>query len=612
MKKRVAFVGNPNVGKSAIINLLAESDLKVGNWSGVTTERIEATYTYRHQDFECIDLPGLYGMNHQTDEERITEAFMEDERIDCLVNVLDSSCLMNNLYCTLQCREKQIPMIMVLNFDDERMKNGIVIDAQRISNRLGIPIIQLSAFDKKQAVPLKELIFRQASATVNYHPLFERGMDQLFCDFCNQYHFDLKEGLRQFEKRYPEEVLKMRFEAVQSFENYISKTEPKTLIRSRKIDAWALHPILAYPIVILTFILLCTIVFEGSKPLVAMIEWLMQGIENFAQLGLSQTPELVQKLVLEGFLGSLTTILSFIPLLGLLYCMIAILEESGYMARIALLADHLMRIFHLSGKSMISLILGFGCNVPAIASCGALENEKMRKKVALLVPFMSCGARLPIYFFFINAFFPEYPALVLFILYGTGILIACLLSLVLDIKCKDDYYHPQMIELPAYRWPKWQVVLSKVKRECIAFLQKTFKIVLWVLLILWTLMNLPSNNPETSYLAQIAKSVSFLFVPLGFGVHWQLVASLFPAFVAKESVVAFLLMLSPDLAFISGDGRLIALSFMLYCLCSVPCVMTCSILAQKYGWKHALLSIGLMLIIPYLLSFSVYQLFSLF
>lgn len=611
--KTVAFVGNPNVGKSALINLLADSDLKVGNWSGVTTERIEAHYIDQGQTYCCVDLPGLFGFNGQSDEERITQTFIEQEPIDCLVNVVDSSSLLNNLYCTLQCRQMQIPMVLVLNFDDEREANGIVIDTQWIVHRLGIPLIQMSAFDQKQAKPLKALIAQQCQQNVSYHPLLDTMTDRLFVDFCNHHHYHLKEGIVAFEKQYPQRMIDNRAAAVKSFERAISSTDPKQLVLTKKMDHWLLHPVLGYPLLVIVFVLLCTVIFEGSKPLVALIEEIMYEIERIVSLGLAQTPLLVQQLVLDGFLNALKTVFSFLPLLGLLHGMMALLEESGYMARIALLADRAMRCFHLSGKAMISLVLGFGCNVPAIASCSALENEKMRRKTALLVPFMSCGARLPIYFFFIDAFFPKHQILVLFILYGLGILVACFLSLLLDRNQKEEirYFDPQMIELPCYRIPRLSVVVRKVKKECWNFLKKTFQLVLWVLLLLWFLMNVPGNNPENSLLAQLAKIISPLFIPLGFGRHWQLVASLFPSFVAKEAVVAFLLLLSPDLSFIQADSQLIALSFMIFCLCSVPCVMTCSMLVSKYGWKHCLTSIGLMLLVPYLLSFVVYQLFSL-
>ena len=610
--KTVAFVGNPNVGKSALINLLADSDLKVGNWSGVTTEKIEAEYEYGRETYRCVDLPGLYGFNGKKDEERITQQYLETTPVDCLVNVVDSSCLLNNLYCTLQCRQFQIPIVLVLNFEDERLRNGIWIDTQAIARRLSVPLIQMSALDSSQCLSLKELIRRQAQSQVTYRPLLDRDTDQLLTAWMNRQNLDFKEGLRQFEQKYPQRMIQCRSQAVQSFARYVSSKDPRQLKISRQLDTIMLHPLWGYPLAAIFLLLMCSLVFLGSKPLVWGISLLFKGFFWILAPLLKALPLLLQQLILDGFLGAMQAILSFVPLLGLLYGMIAVLEESGYMARIALLADRIMRIFHLSGKAMISLLLGFGCNVPAIASCGALENEKMRRKTALLIPLMSCGGRLPIYFFFIDTFFKGQQVLILFILYGTGVLLACFGSLLLDYKEKkeDAYFEPQMMELPCYRLPRLEIVWKKVKKECQSFLTKTFTMVLWVLLILWALMHIPLGPVENSLLAQFAKKISFLFIPLGFGRYWQLVASLFPALIAKESVVAFLLMLSPDLSFLPAGEKIVALSFMLYCLCTVPCIMTCSIQIQKYGWKQGLQSLLGMLLLPYALCFFVIQFFS--
>ncbi len=606
MINKVAFVGNPNVGKSAIINTLSNGHLKVGNWSGVTTQKVSAFYTYQNEEFEVIDLPGLYGLNHKSDEERITEQYLMNEHIDCIVNVLDSTSLINNMYLTLEIRDLQIPMVLVLNFDDERIKNDIEIDIDKLSRRLSIPLIQYNALNPKNTLELKQKIQNQCKIKAEYHPLLDMASDNLFCALCNDAQVGLKSGILLFKKQFPDLLLQNRIQTIHNISNYISIGNFKILKRTQSIDEILLYSKLAYPALIFTFIILCTVVFQGSKPLVMMIEIFFDQLILFVSNMMIDRPILLQSLIIDGLLTSIKTILSFVPLLALLYFCIALLEESGYMARIAVLQEFLMRKLNLSGKAMISMILGFGCNVPAIASCDSLENERMRRKVSLLIPMMSCGARLPIYFFFIDAFFKQHQVLVLFTLYATGIVVACFFALFMGIQDKETS-KSSMMELVMYRMPNFSVVFGKVKRECLSFIKKTFNVIIWVLLIMWALANLPSSNIETSYLAQIAKSISFLFKPLGFGIHWQLVASLIPSFVAKESVVGFIMLVSPDLNFMTNQPQLISFSFMLYCVLSIPCIMTISILRQKYGFKHAMKSVLIMLVTPYVVCFIVYQ-----
>lgn len=608
--KKVVFVGCPNTGKSALINSLAQSKLKTGNWSGVTVERHEASYQYHQEEYLCIDLPGLYGFNDSFDEERIAEAFFKEEKADCLVNVIDSCSLLNQLYCTLQCRQKQIPMIIVFNFEDERIKNGIQIDFRAIQNRLSVPVISMSSFDANKALLLKSTIEKQAGRQVEYRPLLNREDELCFIQFMHQNNYSLKKGIECFEEKYPLVMQRNRLRLIASFKSYVSKENPIQLEISSKIDAYLMNPVFSVLFLGFVFFSFSFLVFDCSGLLIKGMELLFTLLKELLSAFCLNFSYPLRSFILDGIFNGIQAIFSILPLIAMLTLCMSLLEESGMMARVALLTDPFARRVGLSGRALISLILGFGCNVPAVTSCIGLENEKIRRKTALLIPMISCGARLPIYFCFIDLFFSSQKALILFFLYGSSILAVCICSSCFSSKKEERLF--SMMELPYYRMPKFSVLYRKMVNECQSFLIRAFKTVFWVLLLMWLLMHLPNGEIENSYLIVLAKRIQFIFIPLGFGQYWQLVASLFPSFLAKETVIGFLLMLSGDFSFLKGCGQLEILSFCLYCLFSIPCVMTVSCLSNKFGFKHALKSMGLMLILGYMVSFLFYQFFSLF
>lgn len=607
--KKIVFVGCPNTGKSALINSLAKSNLKTGNWSGVTVQRHEASYQYHQEDYLCIDLPGLYGFNASCDEERIAETFFKEEKADCLVNVVDSCSLLNQLYCTLQCRLKQIPMILVFNFEDERIKNGIQIDFMAIQRRLSIPVISMSSFDGNKALKLKAMIEKQARQQVEYRPLLDKQADFLFTSWMKQNHCCLKEGIEAFEKKYPHIMEKNRLKVIASFNQYISKENPVQLEMSSKIDQLLMKPIFSVLFLSLIFFFFSFLVFDCSGLIIKGLDILFEILKDFLFSWCVHLSYPLRSFIIDGIFNGIQAIFSILPIIAMLTLSMSLLEESGIMARVALFTDPFARKIGLSGKALISLILGFGCNVPAITSCIGLENEQLRRKTALLIPMISCGARLPIYFCFIDLFFSNQKTFVLLLLYGSSILAVCFCSLCFSLK--EDLFS-SMMELPYYRYPKLSVLYHKVAMECWSFLLRAFKTVFWVLLLMWLLMHCPTGEIENSYLVILAQKIQFLFIPLGFGQYWQLVASLFPSFLAKETVVGFLLMFSNDFSFLKGCGQLEILSFCLYCLFSIPCVMTVACIVNKFGYKHACKAVGLMLVLGYLISLFFYQFFSLF
>lgn len=696
----IAFVGNPNVGKSAWINMLSDAHFKVGNWPGVTVERKEAIVNWNQDRFHLIDLPGCYSLSREGNEEKITADFLKHESVDLIVNVVDASNLSRNLYLTLLLRELQIPMILIFNFMDVVEKAGIRMDLARISRRLQLPILPVSAFHKQDKSLVMNAILAHIHDTGFYYPLLSNEDVEVYVALYNyiddhlpsytalseqQHHVFTFSLLKQEEGalaqaqswQMEESILKdicsplnaqrineSRYHVITELMKFV-REEGKKDAWTRKIDQILLHRYLGLPIFFVLFTILLLFVFQFSAPFNAFIEFLINDILKSYVYALIQVfPQALQKLLLDGVLAGIGGVLSFVPMLALLYLTLSLLEESGYMSRIAYLLDRMMRVFHLSGKSFVSLLLGFGCNVPAIYAARTLDHEHQKRLTAILVPFMSCGARLPVYVLFASAFFPQKAALMILSVYGIGIFMALLLALVLSRKKEFKDEGLFVMELPAYHLPNSSVVFHKVKEEVKNYVKKAFGIVLWAMVLLWGISYFPNGDIQTSYMASVSKLVAPIFEPAGFGTRWECVASLPGGVIAKETIVgyfhtvlqaqeeenipvpdikrdafrikdAFLTTcqqavqdtLFPTIHLKAEDGQdvqalttlwhdpyanLRAFSFMVYVLLSIPCIMTLQALYHEYGKKLLLLSLGIMLVLPYLVSIFIFQFFSFF
>ena len=702
MNYHVAFVGNPNVGKSAWINALSDADFKVGNWPGVTVEKKEAFVQWGEDTYHFVDLPGTYSLENSGNEESITAQYLKTEAIDLIVNVLDATNLGRNLMLTLLLRELQLPMLLIFNFMDEVKAYGIHIDTAALTKRLGIPILAYSAFDRSHYKEVRKAIQRQVvQKAVFYHPLLSEGADACYSAVYNYieqhipasveadqirihymsmgclrgdalvwkqfaaWHMDTM-ALHELCQDMDEEVLRREnCQAVESLMRHVEEDQKKRYARSERIDALVLHRWLGLPLFLIVFSFLLLFVFQASAPLNDYIGYLIQDVlARYVAWALQWAPSIVRQFLLQGILAGVGGVLVFVPLMALLYFVLSVLEESGYMARIAFLLDRLMHSFHLSGKSFVSLMLGFGCNVPAICATRTLDNEQQKRLTALLVPFMSCGARLPVYVLFASAFFPNKAALMMLSIYGIGILMALILAL---IASRFPIFHDDallVLELPPYRLPSLRVVLHKVKEEVKSYVRKACGIVLWAMVILWGLTYFPTGEVESSFLAQGAKLVQPVFAPLGFGDRWECVAALPGGIIAKETIVGFFdtVMQKPkqeeaisvdiagdirDIVYKGGaalkdsagflipargsltaqdaqqvshiqalwqgrDAGIKAFSFMVYVLLSIPCIMTLQAVYHEYGKKQLLMTLAVMLVVPYLLSLFVYQFFSIF
>lgn len=701
MKYTVAFVGNPNVGKSAWINALSNADFKVGNWPGVTVEKKEAFVTWGEHTYHFIDLPGTYSLEESNNEEHITARYLKEENVDLIVNVVDATNLSRNLLLTLFLRDLQKPMLMIFNFMDEVEKYHIHIDTQKLARRLQIPIFPYSAFDKEHYHVVKEGIEKQVQNKVFYYPLYNQEDNEVYVDIYNYIeqhlpaHMDSSEEyihtlcvrylnedslvlrqltsagqdmehLQQLRRGLDKEtLLQHRYNIIASFMKYVEEDPKQRYKRSSKIDAYALHKYWGLPIFFLLFSILLLFVFQASAPFNDFIDFFIHDmLTKYVQVLIAWAPDVVQQLILQGVIAGVGGVLVFIPLMAFLYFVLALLEESGYMSRIAFLLDRMMSTFHLSGKSFVSLLLGFGCNVPAIYATRTLDNDRQRKLTALLIPFMSCGARLPVYVLFAAAFFPDKAALMMLSVYGIGICLALVFALLFsrNKQLKDDDLF--VLELPPYRLPSMHVVFHKVKEEVRGYVKKATGIVLFAMIILWGFSYFPNGTIEDSYIAQFSKTTAPIFEPLGFGNRWECVASLPGGIIAKETIVGFLDTVLSDtkvneIAVIDPmeDGKEIAyqaidackksvtslfrvkvnlkaesqpqvahirslwsdkkaplraFSFMVYVLLSIPCIMTLQALYHEYGKRLLCVSLISMLVLPYLISFCIFQFFSMF
>lgn len=663
-KKTIAFVGNPNAGKTAWINALSDAGFKVGNWPGVTVEKKQAEALWQSVPVTLIDLPGIYDLQKTNNEERITQEFLEGQPVDCLINVLDATNLQRALILTQKLRALQIPMLLIFNFYDEVLKNGIEIDAAKIGRRLQCPVVCASAFDKRAPQRVKQAVLTLLQQPFDgFTPLTDGILEEQWVQQVNalqlEYPFESLTALKRrawksIETDQPEAVNQSYYQTAAHLMRYVRQDPKRHLYKTSRIDAVLLHRIWGLPLFFIMSFAMLLVIYNGSSPYVGWFNQLTVWAQHGALICLQKAPDWLRSLIADGILAGIGSVLSFLPLMAFLYFFLGLLEESGYMARIAFLMDRLMRPFGCSGKAFVSLLLGLGCNVPAVMATRVIEEEKSRRRTALVVPLVSCGARLPVYLLFAAAFFPGQGGLILFTLYGLSLLSALILSMVMSVK--DRRRQPWMLlELPVYRRPSLKIVLTKVTQEVRNYSRKAFTVVLIAMIALWTLTYFPSGEPSDSYAAQFGKAAAPIYEPLGFGTQWQLTASMPGSLAAKETVVGFLASVltqseteTADFAYetrsliaglpsaiinsvthladfrqegqdpvliqqISGLfqdplGKLRAYSFLVYCLFSIPCIMTLNALQQEYGWKLMLKSIGIMLVLPYLASLILFQL----
>lgn len=588
---KIAFAGNPNTGKSALINAIAGSNLKVGNWPGVTVEKKEANFTYEKEEIILVDLPGVYSLSPYTMEEKITRDFILNENPDIVINVVDSTNLERNLYLTCLLKELGKPMIIALNFYDEFSKLDYKIDFSKFTNLIECPTIPTSALKRKG---IKELMdkaletYHSGEKRKKYQLQFSKDIideiEEVKTDLNNEkysailekyqsdyvavkllerdswfketvlkeYNIDLKnfaeDKIKKIEEKYENDIEIILAEQRYGVVNGILKQTLSTSLKSRldfteKLDKILLNKYLGLPLFLLIISGIMGFVFNGSAPFIDWVDaFFGDFVGKYIAILVEGTPEWLQALVVDGIVGGVGGVLTFVPLMALLYFFLAVLEESGYMNRVAFLMDKIMRKLGLNGKAFVPMVIGFGCTVPAIYATRTLEDENSRRLTAAISPFMSCGARLPVYGLFTAAFFGTNAGITVASLYLLGIIVAIFMGIFLNRFPKFKTQNTALlIELPPYRLPSLRVIFKSTWNRLKEYLKKATTVILGVLVLLWALAYFPNNGDASkSYIAGAGRIISPILQPTGFANRWEPVAAILPSIAAKEVVVGFM------------------------------------------------------------------------
>ena len=658
----LALAGNQNCGKTTLFNQLTGSNQHVGNFPGVTVDRKDGEIK-QHSNTIVTDLPGIYSLSPYSSEEIVTREFLLDERPRGIINIVDATNIERNLYLTMQLIELDIPMVLALNMMDEVRDNGGTIDVNQLEGALGIPVVPISAVKNEGIGELIDHVmhvatFRERPGRNDFcdangkdggaiHRCLHSIM-HLIEDHAHKYKIPtrfaaskLVEGdklileklqLDDNEKETLEHIIyqmerESRMDRNAALANmrfsFIKKVCDATVIkpkeslehkRSRRIDKVLTGKYTAIPSFVAIMVLIFWLTFG---PFGSMLAGLMEGtIEKLTDVcgkgleNLGVNPVL-QSLVIDGIFAGVGSVLSFMPVIIVLFFFLSILEDSGYMARVAFIMDGLLRKIGLSGRSFVPMLMGFGCSVPAIMATRTLPSERDRKMTIMLTPFMSCSAKLPIYAFFVAAFFPGKGALVMTSLYFAGIVVAVLYAMILNhTKFKGEPV-PFVMELPNYRMPAAKSVARLMWEKAKDFLTRAFTVIFIATIAIWLLQNFDTHmnmvdNSQDSMLASVGRVLAPVFEPLGFG-DWRATTALITGFMAKESVVSTLTVLIGEgvaaLGAVFSTGT--AIAYLVFTLLYTPCVAAVSAVKRELGGKWAVALVFVQCLIAWMVAFLV-------
>ena len=571
---QVVLVGNPNSGKTSLFNTLTGNRQHVGNWPGVTIEKKEGFFNLSGQEISLVDLPGIYSLDPDTAEQKLTRDYIYNEKPQLIINILDATNIERNLYLTLQLREFGIPMIIVLNMMDEIDKNGTQIDMEKLSKILGVPVIGISAS--------KNIGIDELNAQISL--CMENKMEiKPFCTGCSNCT-----KCKESEFRYG------------VIDNIVGicvrhSTKPKANNLTIALDKILLNRFLALPIFFLIMFCIFNLTFSGFVTYISSgISYLINQILSGAVHSLLTTvhsPSWIISLICHGILPGIGMVLVFLPQIAVLFLLMSILEDSGYMSRAAFIMDKVFSYFGLTGSSFIPLLMGFGCSVPAIMSCRILPTEKDRRLTIMLTPFISCSARLPVYALFAGVFFKQDKGLMIFLIYLLGIFVAFVSALILNKTVFKVSNSTFVMEIPPYRLPKPQNILLHTWDKVKDFVVRAGTVLFFASIALWFLQAFSPtfqfiSNPNNSIMAVIGNVIAPIFTPLGFG-NWRAATALLIGIPAKEMIVSTISVLSNSNGSTGAIGNFLthnftplsAFSFMAFSLLYLPCLS--SIITMK-------------------------------
>ena len=660
-----ALVGNQNCGKTTLFNQLTGMNQRVGNFPGVTVDRKDGVIK-GHPDTLVTDLPGIYSMSPYSSEELVSRNFVLDEKPKAIINIVDATNIERNLFLTLQLLELNVPMVVALNMMDELSANGGSVDVNAMEELLGVPVVPISAaknlgieelidhaihIAKYQEAPRKQDFCDEESHGGAVHRCIHSisffimdhaarvGIPLLFAvnkiiegddDLAKRLELDQneKETILHIVSQMETErgldrnaaIAEMRFQFIRKVcaASVHKPKESKERNRSLKIDKILTGKFTGIPAFIGVMALIFYLTFDviGLR-LQALIELGVDKVTAIVDnlLAVMNVNPFLHGLVIEGIFGGVGSVLSFIPIIITLFFFLSILEDSGYATRIAFVMDRLLRKIGLSGRSIVPMLIGFGCTVPAVMATRTLPSERDRRMTILLAPFMSCSAKLPIYAFFVSAFFPKNGAYIMIMLYLVGIIFGILIALLYKKILFKGEAVPFVMELPNYRFPRPGNIARLLWAKAKDFLERAFTVILVATLIIWILQSIDFNfhmvvDSEDSMLAVIAGAFAVIMKPVGLG-SWQICTSLISGFMAKESVVSTLAVL------FDGDVTQVltglqAMSMLIFSLLYTPCVAAIAAIKRELGAKWAVSVVFWQCLVAWLASLAVYQIGALF
>ena len=654
-----ALAGNQNCGKTTLFNQLTGSNQHVGNFPGVTVDRKSGAIR-NNPNTEVTDLPGIYSMSPYTSEEIVTRQFIIGEKPTGIINIVDATNIERNLYLTMQLMELDTPMVLALNMMDEMRGNGGTVRINKMEAMLGIPVVPISAaknegVDELVDHALHVAKYQERPGRMDFcgeedhggavHRCIH-GIIHLIEDHARAAGIPVRfaatklvEGdqrieaalkLDQNEKEMIEHIIvqmeqergldraaaiaDMRFHFIHQLvdQTVVKPRQSKEQLRSAQIDRFLTGRYTAIP----AFVGIMALVFYLTFGVIGL------ALQNLLEVGIDaltaavdstltawNVNAAVHSLVIDGIFTGVGSVLSFLPIIVTLFFFLSLLEDTGYMARVAFVMDKLLRRIGLSGRSIVPMLIGFGCTVPGVMACRTLPSERDRKMTILLTPFMSCSAKLPIYSLFAAAFFPEHAALVMVSLYFLGIAVGILMAILLKSSVFKGEAVPFVMELPNYRLPGLKNVVQLLWEKARDFLQRAFTVIFVATIIIWFLQSFDlrlslTADPQQSILAWLASGIAPLFAPLGFA-DWRVSTALITGFMAKESVVSTLTILyGSSAAFAAALSPAAAAPLLVFCLLYTPCIAAVASVKRELGGKWALIMVANQCIVAWLAAFG--------
>ena len=603
-KMEICLVGNQNCGKTTLFNCLTDSNQKIGNWPGVTIEK--KTGIIKGTNYELTDLPGVYSLNPYTKEEKITRDFIFNNKPEVIINIIDATCLERSLYLTTQLLELNTKIVLALNMTDILENKGISIDIKQLQNELNVKVFEISALKQTGIEELIKCIKQEKS--IPKSNLKSIGKNCATCIFNNNMC---------------EENITARYKFIEKITLKCLQKKKKLVNTTEILDKIFLNRIFAIPIfIIIMFLVYFLSVGFTQKYTIEYIEKFMFNISKIIQelLLKIQTPRWIQSLIIDGVITGMTSVLTFVPQLSVLFTCISILEATGYMARIAFLLDNLLRKIGLSGKAIIPFIIGTGCSVPGIMSSRIIEDRKERDKLSVLVPFVPCSAKLPIIALFSNYFYKEKSGIMSTFIYFFSILVIIIASKIMK---KINYLSSSnqlILELPDYRTPNIKYLIRDVKEKVFSFIKRAGTTIVLSSIIVWFLLSFSKNlnyvvDIEESILANIGKKISWMFYPMIGTNSWQVAVSTIQGLIAKEQVVSTMSIISElesksifESHAFGFFSPISAFTFVIFNLFSAPCLATIATMKNELkSYKKLLISLLFQILFAWSISTIIYQ-----